>query len=125
VEGNGNPGHKRSDDGPYTRTGQQTSRADRYNAVIEPAALPNRNFFNEPENHENSNAVPRSRADSRERSDRLKPGTSVSANAAVTNTQTLLKIISIEMVSQFYDTGLLFWAPAHGSKSIQSVISQG
>jgi hypothetical protein len=42
-----------------------------------------------------SSAVPRSRTDSSERSDRLKPGTSVSANAAVTSTQTLLKITSI------------------------------
>ena len=43
----------------------------------------------------NSSAVPRSRIDNRERPERLKPGTSVSANAAVTNTQILLKIESI------------------------------
>jgi len=42
-----------------------------------------------------SSAVHRSRIDNRELPDRLKPGTSVSANAAVTNTQTLLKIESI------------------------------
>jgi hypothetical protein len=53
MEGNGHPGHKRSDDGPYTRPGQQTSRADRGDAVIDPTALPNRGFFDQPENQEN------------------------------------------------------------------------
>ena len=65
MEGNGDPGHKRSDDGPYTRPGQQTGRADRGDAVIDPTALPNRSFF---------------------------------ADAAVTNTQTLLKILKITSI---------------------------
>src|ERR1700730_2278541 len=48
-----------------------------------------------PRTRNTSNAVPRSRIDSRERSGRLKPGTRVSTNAAVTNTQMSLQIVSI------------------------------
>jgi chorismate mutase len=48
-----------------------------------------------PRTKKTNRAVPWSRLDSKERSGCLKPGTSVSANAAVTNTQTSLKIVSI------------------------------
>jgi hypothetical protein len=50
---NGHPSHKRGDDHPYTRARQQTGRADRNNAVIEPASLPDGGFFDQPENYEN------------------------------------------------------------------------
>jgi hypothetical protein len=49
-----------------------------------------------PRSRNTNSAVHRSRNDGRERSDRLKPGTSVSVNAAVTKKQILLKIISIK-----------------------------
>ena len=41
------------DNGPYTGAGQQTSRADHDDAVIKPACLPNRSFFDQPQNQEN------------------------------------------------------------------------
>jgi hypothetical protein len=53
VVRNGHPGHKGGDDDPYTRAGQQTGRADRNDAVIEPAGLPDGGFFDQPENQEN------------------------------------------------------------------------
>jgi hypothetical protein len=53
VVRNGHPGHKGGDDDPYTRTGQQAGRADRDDAVIEPAGLPDGGFFDQPENYEN------------------------------------------------------------------------
>jgi len=53
VQDNGYGGHERRDDCAYTRTGQQTSGADRDDAVIEPTGLPSRSLFDQPENQEN------------------------------------------------------------------------
>jgi hypothetical protein len=112
VEGNGDPGHKSSDGGPYTRAGQQTSRADGDDPVIEPAGLSNRSFSTSPRIRKTSSAVPRSGTDSRERSDRLKPGTRVSADAAVTNTQTLLNILKITSIK---------WRSLNGNQNVDTV----
>ena len=56
--------------------------------------------------------MPRSRIDSSERSIRLKPGTSVNANAAVTNAQTLLKILEITSIK---------WMLMNGNQSVDTI----
>jgi hypothetical protein len=93
VERNCHPGHKRGDDDPYTRAGQQTGRADRDDAGIEPAST-------RPRTKKTRRAGPLLPLDRKERSGRLKPGTRVSANAAVTRTQTSLKTISIPKIPE-------------------------
>ena len=58
VVRNGHPGHKRGNDGPYARAGQQTGSTDGDDAVIKPAASPNGGLFDEPEDHEKQQRSP-------------------------------------------------------------------
>ena len=74
--------------GPATRPAAQTATMLGLNQPLCPTTVSSTS----PRTMKTNSAVPRSRTDIRERSDRLKPG--ISANAAVTNTQTLLKTIS-------------------------------
>src|SRR4029077_19958041 len=76
--------------GPATRPAAQTATMRGLNQPLCPTTVSSTS----PRTMKTNSAVPRSRTDIRERSDRLKPGISASANAAVTNTQTLLKTIS-------------------------------
>src|SRR5260370_29001121 len=77
--------------GPATRPAAHT---DTIRSLSQPLCESLNSSIN-PRIRNTHNAVPRSRTESRQRSRNLTPGTKVNTNAAVTNTQRVLKILFI------------------------------